>query len=76
MGEEEQTEFRDRLSAFVNLYSFLSQIIPWGDSEHERLYSFGRALLRHLEEDREREQVHLGDDVELAYYRLQLVDSG
>ena len=76
LDEEEQTAFRERLAAFVSLYAFLSQIIPWGDSEHERLYTFGRALLRHIEEDREREQVHLGDDVELAYYRLQLVDSG
>ena len=60
----------------MNLYAFLSQIIPYGDSEHERLYSFGRALLRYLQEDREREQIDLGDDVELAFYRLQQVSSG
>ena len=76
LDEEGQTEFRDRLSAFVNLYAFLSQIIPYGDSEHERLYSFGRALLRHLHEDREREQIDLGDDVQLAFYRLQRVTEG
>ncbi len=76
LDEEEQTAFRDRLAAFVNLYAFLSQIIPYGDSEHERLYSFGRALLPHLAEDREREQINLGDDVELAYYRLQRVTEG
>ena len=51
----------------MNLYAFLSQIIPYGDSEHERLYSFGRALLPYLQEDREREQIDLGDDVELAF---------
>ena len=50
LDEDGQTEFRDRLAAFVNLYAFLSQIIPYGDSEHERLYSFGRSLLRHLHE--------------------------
>ena len=76
LDEDAQTEFRDRLAAFVNLYAFLSQIIPYGDSEHERLYSFGRALLRHLHEDREREQIDLGDDVQLAFYRLQRVTEG
>ncbi len=76
LDEEGQTEFRDRLAAFANLYAFLSQIIPYGDSEHERLYSFGRALLPYLQEDSEREQIDLGDDVELAYYRLQQVTEG
>ena len=76
LEEEGQTEFRDRLGAFVSLYAFLSQIIPYGDSEQERLYSFGRALLPHLQEDDERERVDLGDDVELAFYRLQRVSSG
>ena len=32
LDEEEQTAFRDRLGAFVNLYAFLSQIIPYADS--------------------------------------------
>ena len=31
LDEEEQTAFRDRLGAFVNLYAFLSQIIPYAD---------------------------------------------
>ncbi len=48
LDEDEQTAFRDRLSAFVNLYAFLSQIIPYGDSDLERLASFGRMLLPHL----------------------------
>ena len=28
LDEDQQTEFRDRLAAFVSLYAFLSQIIP------------------------------------------------
>ena len=32
LGEDDQTAFRDRLSAFVNLYAFLSQILPYGDA--------------------------------------------
>ena len=76
LDEEEQTAFRDRLGAFVNLYAFLSQIIPYADADLERLSAFGRALLRHLRVGSDSATVHLGDDVELEYYRLQRVSSG
>ena len=76
LDEEEQTAFRDRLGAFVNLYAFLSQIIPYADADLDRLSSFGRALLPHLRADSDGAQVHLGDDVELEYYRLQRVSAG
>ncbi len=76
LDEDGQTAFRDRLGAFVHLYAFLSQIIPYGDGEQERLASFGRALLPHLLPDRDDGAIHLGDDVELEYYRLQRVSSG
>ena len=75
LDEEEQTAFRDRLGAFVNLYAFLSQIIPYPDSDLERLSSFGRALLPHLRVGSDSATVHLGDDVELEYYRLQRISS-
>ena len=76
LDEDEQTAFRDRLAAFVNLYAFLSQVIPYGDTDQERLASFGRALLPHLLAERQEDEINLGDDVELAYYRLQRVSSG
>ena len=75
LDEDDQTAFRDRLSAFVNLYAFLSQIIPYGDSELERLSSFGRLLLPSLLPSRE-EPIHLRDEVSLEYYRLERVSSG
>ena len=76
LDEEDQTAFRDRLGAFLDLYAFLSQIIPYGDSDLERLSSFGRVLLPHLRRGQDADAVHLGDDVELEYYRLQRVSSG
>ena len=75
LDEDDQTAFRDHLSAFVNLYAFLSQIIPYGDSELERLSSFGRLLLPSLLPTRE-EPIQLGDEVSLEYYRLERVSSG
>jgi type I restriction enzyme R subunit len=44
-SDEEAAElWRGKLAAFRNLYAFLSQIIPYQDSDLERLYTF----LRHL----------------------------
>ena len=75
LDEEGQQEFRDRLQAFVNLYAFLSQIIPYGDHDHERLSAFGRALLPLVRPSREG-VIDIGDDVELEFYRLTRQSSG
>ena len=75
LDENDQTAFRDGLSAFVSLYAFLSQIIPYGDAELERLSSFGRLLLPSLLPARA-EAIDLGDEVSLEFYRLERVSSG
>lgn len=68
--------FREKLGGYVRMYSFLSQILPYGDADLEKLYSYGRYLLPHLPLDRDSSAVKLGDDVGLQYYRLQRVSSG
>ena len=73
---DKRQEFRDRLSAYVQLYAFLSQIIPYGDPELEMLYSFGKLLLPHLRLSRDTGPIDVTDDVELQYYRLQRIHSG
>jgi type I restriction enzyme R subunit len=74
--EEQRTEFREKLSGYVKVYAFLSQIIPYADPELEMLYSYGRFLQPHLPKDRDGEVVKVGDDVTLQYYRLERVFSG
>jgi type I restriction enzyme R subunit len=74
--EKERGEFRDKLSGYVKVYSFLSQIMPYCDSELEMLYSFCRMLLPHLPLDRNTDIVKLDDEVGLQYYRLQRIFSG
>jgi type I restriction enzyme, R subunit len=74
--EEQRGEFRDKLSGYVKVYSFLSHIIPYADPDLEMLYSFGRLLLPHLPLERDTGVVKLGDEVGLQYYRLQRVFSG
>lgn len=74
--DELRNTFRDKLGGYVRMYSFLSQILPYGDADLEKLYSYGRYLLPHLPLDRDSSVVKLGDDVGLQYYRLQRVSSG
>jgi type I restriction enzyme R subunit len=64
------------MRAYVNLYAFLSQVLPYPDPEHEKLYSFGRFLLPHLPTKKSEEPVRPENDVELQYYRLERVASG
>jgi len=73
---EEESAFRDRLGAFQRLYAFLSQIIPYGDSDLEKLYTFGRFLLMKLPQIGSGEPLDLYDEVALKFYRLQKIREG
>jgi type I restriction enzyme R subunit len=74
--EVKRSDFREKLNGYVNIYSFMSQIMPYGDPALEMLYSYGRFLLPHLPLDRNTERVKVGDEVGLQYYRLARVYSG
>lgn len=74
--EEERTQFYDKLSGYVRIYAFLSQILPYGDPTLEMLYSYGRFLLPHLPLNSESEAIKVADEVGLQYYRLERVFSG
>jgi type I restriction enzyme R subunit len=74
--EEIKDEFKKQLIAFVRLYSFLSQIIPFQDVELEKLYSFGRFLSPKLPQTNYAEQLKLDNEVALEYYRMQKLDDG
>jgi type I restriction enzyme R subunit len=44
LGDEERAEFRGQLSDYVRLYAFLSQVLPFKDTDLEKLYQFARHL--------------------------------
>lgn len=75
-GEEEREEFRGQLKAFRNLYAFLSQIIPYQDSDLERLYAFVRNLLAKLPPPGDGHSFVLDDEVALRFFRLQQMTNG
>jgi type I restriction enzyme R subunit len=74
--EEEREEFRGQLAAYRNLYAFLSQIIPYQDSDLERLYTFVRNLLAKLPPPGEGQGFVLDDEVALRFFRLQQMTEG
>jgi type I restriction enzyme R subunit len=75
LDEEKQEEFRKVLAAYRNLYAFLSQVIPFQDSDLEKLYSFVRYLLAKLPK-RSGPRYQFDDQVTLQYYRLQKISEG
>ena len=75
LDEDVQEEFRKVLVAYRNLYAFLSQVIPFQDSDLEKLYSYIRFLLTKLPRG-DRDVYNLDDDVALKYYRLQKISEG
>lgn len=68
--------WRGKLQAFRNLYAFLSQIIPYQDSDLERLYTFLRFLSTKLPRRTGGPRYDFDDEVRLEYYRLQKISEG
>lgn len=76
LSEEDQNLFKGKLQSFRNLYGFVSQVVPYQDSDHEKLYTYARYLLTKLPYSADRRRVQVDDDVELKYYRLQKISEG
>ena len=74
--EGEAEELRGKVQAFRNLYGFLSQVIPYQDSDLERLYVFLRHLAAKLPRRKTGTAYQFDDEVQLEYYRLQKISEG
>ena len=73
---EEREEFRGQLKAYRSLYAFLSQIIPYQDSDLERFYAFVRNLLAKLPPPGDGKAFVLDDEVALRFFRIQQMTEG
>lgn len=76
LEDETQDDFKHTLSAYLRLYSFLSQIMPFQDIDLEKFYAYGRLLAKKLPKERLLEKFGLDDEVALEYYRLQKISEG
>lgn len=74
--EEEAELWKSKVQAFANLYGFLSQVIPYQDSDLERLYVFLRHLAAKLPRRAGGPAYQFDDEVRLEYYRLQKISEG
>ncbi|WP_241250615.1 type I restriction endonuclease subunit R [Paragemmobacter kunshanensis] len=73
---DEAELWRGKLMAFCSLYGFLSQIIPYQDTDLERLYVFLRHLATKLPKRGAGPSYQFDDEVRLEYYRLQKISEG
>ncbi|MCL0047118.1 type I restriction endonuclease [Thermodesulfovibrionales bacterium] len=73
LDEDVREKFRKTLVTYRNLYSFMSQVIPFQDTDLEKLYSYIRFLLTKLPKGDRGPVYKLNDDVALKYYRLQKI---
>jgi type I restriction enzyme R subunit len=73
---DEAELWRGKMLAFCSLYGFVSQIIPYQDSDLERLYVFLRHLATKLPKRGSGPSYQFDDEVRLEYYRLQKISEG
>jgi type I restriction enzyme R subunit len=76
LDEDEREEFRGLLITFRSLYSFLSQVIPYQDSDLEKRYTYARFLLSKLPRRATGPKYDFDDEVSLKFYRLQKISEG
>ena len=74
--EQDQAEFRGRLQDYVRLYAFLSQLLTFTDTDLEKLYVFGRLLLRRLPNTYERLPLEIQQNIDIESYRVRQTSSG
>lgn len=76
LEDEEKEEYRKLLTAYRNLYSFLSQVMPFQDADLEKLYSFIRFLLTKLPMEDRGPVYDFNDDIGIKYYRIEKTSDG
>lgn len=75
-NEDEAELWRNKATAFRNLYAFLSQVIPYQDSDLEKLFVFIRHLSAKLPRRKAAPNYDFDDTIRLEYYRLQKISEG
>jgi len=73
LDEAAQQNLRALLNAFRNIYGFLSQVIPFHDSDLERLYTYTRFFTSKLPHRSTISRYAFDDEVSLKFYPLQKI---
>lgn len=75
LTKEEQAKFHALLSKFIRSHSFVGQILPHSNVELEKLFVYGRALIRTLRSE-DSNAIIVEDLVELESIRLEVNSTG
>jgi type I restriction enzyme R subunit len=76
ISPEERMEFRGQLKDYLRLYAFLSQIIQFTDADLEKLFVFGKYLLRILPVERADLPTEIQQYIDITTYRVQKTRNG
>jgi type I restriction enzyme, R subunit len=76
LAEEEQEDLKNAVKAFLRLYAFLSQVMPFHDLNLEKLFTYLQYFHKKLPKGSLAERFQLQDEVALEYYRLQKMEEG
>lgn len=76
LDEDDGLAFKDALDKFVRTYTFLSQVVSFGDTKLERDYLYAKALASLLRGADTVERLDLGTEVELTHLRTQATYTG
>lgn len=74
--EEQQRKFKSDVQSYLNLYLFVSQIMDYSDTSHEKRFVYLKALMAKLPKGNVEPKIDLSKDVVLQYYRLQKISEG
>jgi type I restriction enzyme R subunit len=69
-NKKEQVEFKKTLRRYQNIYSFLSQLIPFSDVNLEKMYMFGKFLNKKLPTINEPLPFSVLQDVDIDSYKI------
>jgi type I restriction enzyme R subunit len=68
LDKDGQREFVGDLQSFVRVYAFLAQLIEFEDTDLEKLYAYGRFLLKKLPKTTGK-GITLDDEVRMTFYK-------
>ncbi len=70
LEEVKAEEFRRTLEHFCRAYAFVAQVMPWADTDWERLFLYGRLLLLELPPGENSPMPQISKSVQLTHLRI------
>ena len=71
LDKDKRGSFKKILRRYQNIYSFLSQLIPFFDVKLEKLYIFGKFLLKKLPAENDTIPYNVLEDVDIDSYKIE-----